>query len=1163
MRRLLQIIAFAVLISCRPDTAPAQATRPETPDVLKQLLALPAPTPRGSGADENTENGPKLQAKEFYDREKMPPDDAPIGDLINYWRWWANQNRPPEVSATVQRRLLEEFSAEPEQVANLLRVFPHDEASAARVKDLYDKSLNNPEIDQESLKRVKKWLVFYSTYFLTELQTMANKVRDNEKGYIDQAPALVALAKVDWAAAEPLVQSLADSGQPRAATLALILLYERAVRDKDLSAEEKLRGRLRAIVANTNAPGLTRGVAIDVLSTAEWSGRDEWYLSLFHDETLINPTDGIHSFSPLGTLIVKDPDKWIPVMAKLVESTDRTVRSAAAGCLIRFQGDTARVDALRPLLPWLSNPDWAFDRFNQRLRLIQSLENVDLPESVPGLIWVVEHDNSEFKSDQSYAAQSLSKYKDARAIPALKKALAAEKREPNRRLILQGLMACGGLPETEQVEALEAYAARLATPDGRTDVMRYRSVEEDPLPLPVSIGMSLSNLREAPDSLLRAVLARADFLRKSNPAVARSLLEVVHGWQGLQVDLDMVQRVADGSADVETIRQALERREKLRESVLPELQALTPGAELAQGLAPVLLEDASLARSVLSSGSESSQIALLACARLAQLPLPVDVVGGRLQSKNQLLAAAAESYLLAEDSRDARELVWARHPKEAFVTGWRENMPLLSSDTYDEMGKFEKQLRDELFKENPPLETIALIANSVEQDGRVLRVYSDRAVYTYYENAVRYRDRVITKEELAAFRQFITTSELANLGPQVTFCHYGCEALELLILTKDKGRRVFSHQGLSRWEDLVTNLDRLGRGENAKIHYHLEKEIKGLEVLYADQQLAVKDVWQGDGGIRIFVERAVPPEELDLQVPNDPEDEQDEAKRAARRLENLARESARFSWRALVNGKADAVTAAPTGFYFFDESRFPGDDELEATDQTTQFIPPDSLIITRNFDGLWRQVAGRKPVQISDDGAYANPIVTPDGKWVVVAKTDGNWGEPNYVARFNLQTGREFRVNLPAADDFSPVAYVASHGRVLLRRARDEDNSSAKAVGPEKPEYYLLDAATGKTELTTGVFEPLRQNGKRFLQPTGKPNEVWAAIPNGATNQTRVGRYNLKDFSFQELLVLPHISFDSMSLWVDEAAAKLFVVYEGQLLRLPLPRAEDAKATKK
>jgi hypothetical protein len=1154
LHRLFQIIALAFLILCRLSVAPAQDPRPESSDVLKQLLSQPAPTPREVEEVAAANKEPRQRSAHFFDEDAMPPDGAPAEDLVDYWLRWASNYRRPQPSATVQRRLLDECSADPELLPRLLPAIPATEANAARVKELYDRAQSEQQLNQSALEAVKKWLVFNSKYFLNELLTMANKTRDNEKyGSVDKEEALVALAQIDWPSAAPLVQSLANGSQPRAAALALSLLYKQAITAKDLSAEEKFRAQLQTIVSDKNAVARARDKAIEVLSLTQWSGRDDWYLSLFQDETLIDLSEGSTGFSPLTTLFATDPEKWIPVMAKLVESKDRTVRSGAASCLITFQNQRAREDALRPLLPWLSNPAWADNRGDHRLRLIQSMENLNLPESVPGLIWAVEHDDSEWGSDRSYAAESLAKYKDPRAVPALKKALTVEKDESDRERIIKGLLACGGLTETEQLDALEAYAAKLATPGGREDVDGYRSRDE-PLELPLSIGRYVAKWGTASESLVRAVLARAEILKKANPTLAESLLQVAHRWQGRQVDLDMVQRLGDGSADADTIIKALERREKLRESVGPELQALAAATDLAQGIAPVLLEDASLAQSVLSSGREPSQIALLACARLVQMPLPVETVGVLLQSQNQLLAFAAERYLLVEDSKEARELLWSHHPREAFVTGWRDNIQLMNGNNFDVMGKVEEQLRTELFKENPPVETIALVTNS-EFYSRVLRVYADRAVYTYYENEARYLERVITKEELSAFRQFLTTNDFANQGPQFFPCHHECWTAELLIISREKGRRVFTEQGFNGWTVLIENLEQLGQGENAKIHYNLEKEIKGLEVLYADPALVVRDVWQDAHGIRIFVERDETAEEASEREKSYSSDEQDdETTRAELRRRQVERVRARFSWRALVNDKAGAVTAAPaefSTFSTFDESKFPSDDDLSGEQSSLQFLTPDSVIIARNFDGLWRQVAGRKAVRISE-GAYLNPVVTPDGKWVVVAKADSHWGEPNYVVRFNLQTGREFRVNIPPAEDFAPIAYVAPHGRVLIRRARDSYQPSPKSVGPEVPEYYLLDATTGKAELVTGVFEPLRQEGKRLLQSTGKPNEFWVAIPDRTANQTRVGRYNLKDFSFQPVLVVPHIAFDSMSMWVDEAGAKLLVVYEAQLLRLPL-----------
>jgi hypothetical protein len=158
-------------------------------------------------------------------------------------------------------------------------------------------------------------------------------------------------------------------------------------------------------------------------------------------------------------------------------------------------------------------------------------------------------------------------------------------------------------------------------------------------------------------------------------------------------------------------------------------------------------------------------------------------------------------------------------------------------------------------------------------------------------------------------------------------------------------------------------------------------------------------------------------------------------------------------------------------------------------------------------------------------------------------------GKPNYVVRFNLQTRREYRVDLPPADQFDSVAYVPAHNKVLLRRARDEDNKSS---GPEEPEFHLLDVATGRAQKVTGEFAPMLQEGRRSLQPTGKPFEYWAAIHDREKNRTLVGRYNSRDFTFQMALEVSQLTFDSFSMWVDEKETKLLVIYEGQLLRLPM-----------
>jgi hypothetical protein len=1148
-------------VSSRTHDAPESSAASD--EVFRQLLYLPAPMP---GASESKEEEPseKTRPPEFFDETKPPPDDAPTDDLLDYWERWSSSTRhragPP--TDAVRRRLLAACEAGPERLPRLISLLPDAPETAERVKKLYDAAQGSEKLDDAWRMRVREWLEFNSVYFVSELLGDARKAHD-KSGYVDGEAGLRALAKVEWDSAEPLLRSLSSGGQPRTAALALALLHRHALEAKDSGGEELFRARLQAIASDRNAPGHARDTTVEELSLTEWPGRDEWYLSLFADETLRQPVDGNFGFSPLKTLFERDPDKWIPLAAKMVESRDDAVRRNAASCLVKYAVDHPRRDAILPVLRWLTDPDWLDISGSEYARLIGALDKLEMPESVPALIWVVEHDGG---ADASYAARTLAHYRDPRAVPAMKKALAEEGYEEHRHNILQGLIASGGLSEEEQVAGLEAYAVRLNADGGRAELMRYRSHGDEPLPLPVSVGNYLAKQKDAPDSLVRAVLARAEVLRKSDPARARALLGVAEDWQAKQVESDMLRRVGAGSADAETIANALGRRAKLRESLTPALHILAGGGGSPQGFAAVMLGDEALARSILDSKDARAQVALLACARTTQTTLPVAQVGVLLRGKDELLALAAERYLLAEDSREARALLWARHPGEAFVTGWRDDRTPVGGGNFSAMGRAEEKLRAELFgKEDAPLELFALLDND-ERPTRVIRVYERGAVFTRYEDASRYRVRAVTLEELGGFRNFVATNNLLDLGPQISPCHYDCYASEFLSVTRESGRRVFSQQGFAAWLGVLLAFDRLGL-EGSKLHYLLEDEIKGLEILVADETLSVSEVWQKGDDLRVLVESAETPEDEARRSRADDDDGDDvddddgvddearaAAARAKHRMEWLESKRARTSWRAFAAGKLGANAAQPEGYSAsfetaaeIDYSEFP----YHFNERPARASASGFYVLAGNAGGLWKQSRGGKAVRLSGEGSYANPLVTPDGAWAVAAKTDSDWARPNGVVRFDLRNNREYTVSLPPASQFEPVAYVAAHGKVLLRRARD-DGDTKDSSGPAAPEFYLLDAATGRTQAISGLFEPLLQEATRPLQPTGRPDEVWAAIPDRSKNETRVGRYSLRDFSFHALLTVPHLTFDSFRMWVDEAGAKLLVVYKGQLLRMPL-----------
>ena len=1140
MKPLVFILALVLLFGCYSN-AWAQ-TPAASSDVIKELLAAPAPPPRIA---ENPVELKQIRTPEFFGKTNVPPDDAPLEDLDEYWRHWARQSDKPALSETVRRRLLDASVDKLEKLVELLPLFEGSENFTEKIKQAFDKETSNPELESQRVE-IKKWLTYNSKYFIGELLAMANKVEDRDKtGSVENEPALVALAKVDWSMAEPILESLAKTGPQRSSTLALTLLYQHSIEEKNADDELTLRGKLQAIASDRSFPGRARDDAIEALSVSEWAGRDEWYLSLFNDESLIALKDGYYGFSSLSTLFTRDADKWIPVMTKLVAGKDRVPQQAAASCLARYANWHPRRDVILPVLRWLSEPDWIPISSTERAWFMQKMNQLDIPESVPGLIWIVEND----KEHARWAASTLAYYKDARAIPALKKAL-AEANEDGRPPILEGLIASGGLTEAEQVKAIEAYATMLTTEEGRQEAERYRGYGDKALPIPVSIGRYLARLPSPPDNLVRALLIHASSLRTKNPALSRSLTEIANRWQGRQVDLELVRKIAENTAETDTILAALKRRADLRKSVAPELHSLIAAGGVPKGIGAVLLEDNDITATILSSSDQPAQLALLASARLTQTPLSVELVGRLLKSKNSLLAMAAERYLLAEDSKEAQTLLWQHHPGAAFITGWRDNIELMGGSNFDQIAKQEEKLRAELLKPGGPLEIIALLSNSAH-DSQVLRIYADKTVYTHYEDSSRYHERIVPKSEISIFKELLTTKGISDLGPEIRDCHYGCWISQFLQLSKASGRRVFSQSGMN-----IGNVSRDFRrlGDGATTRYSFEKEIKGLEVLFEDQRLSILDVWQNGNDIRIFVERVVTEEELEKRASDVSSDVDDNA-RAERWHKEYVQSKARFSWRSLKDKDASSITSTPDGYRTLDHARFPFDEDDEFAqrpERQIQVLTPDSILIARNFDGLWKQVAGTKAVRISgEEGAYANPIVTPDGKWAVISKTDSDWGKPNYLVRLNLETGRESRVELAPADQLDPIVYLPLHDKILLRRAQDEaDEESGKPVGPD--EYYLIDPKTGKVESISGEFGPLREEGKRFLQSTGEPGQYWAAIPDETKNQTVVGRYNLKDFSFKPVLTVPHISFESTSMWVDEKQGKLYLVYKSQLLRLPL-----------
>jgi hypothetical protein len=1101
-------------------------------DPIQDLLRLPEPLPGQPVAPQ----GPRVIGE-----LGNPADDAPLETVARYWAQRSDADAEG-ASERVKQRLLEACEARPEYLPGLLSRLPDTPLAHDRIKAILDKDLASPHFGKDWQHSVARYLMFHSRYFREDLIRAAEQAHDEDNSPSGEEE-LKALAKLDWPAAEPILKKHTASTNPRVGALAISLLYAH------YGDEGGYRTRLKQLVEDRSAPGRARDIAADALLTTAWKGRDEWYVSLFRDPTLRQLQDGPLVMTPLGNIAMA-PENWIAMLTELVSSPDRAAHDNAVECLIHgFQLKNARRDALLPLLPWLNDPKWS--SASDRLRLIQSMDEIEMPEAVPGLIAVLDQDHD---FDRSYAAEALAHYRDHRAVPALKRALERAADADHRMRIVQGLVACGGVDDEDAAKGIEAYASQIATEKGEEELIRA-SWDEDSarrIAPAVYVGAHLSRQKPPSETVVQRLLARVKVLQSTQPDLAKSLSVIIAKWSVQSVDRDLVKRIVNGKADALTIQAGIQRRESLRQSVGAELESAAAGSGTAAGIAVTLLNDRPRALVILQGSDSGAQRALLACARLARDPLPISELGRLLGSGDALLSTAAEAYLTAEDSTAARELVLARHRGGAMILGARQDYDP-GHNTFSAFDQLEARLRDEA---RNGAEIFALLTAGYWGDAGqiIVRVEKDRADVTYAADPARYYLRDLSAAELAKLREFIASSRIEDQGPLAIPVHDGMQ-YEYFHVAKDGGRRVFMNNpglggsGGSVYDLVCDHFRNLPGAGKMELKYRLAGQVPGFKVLLADQRSQVLSVWAQGADVRLFVR-----EDRDARAGGVALS----ANGGAQVTIESPQEPATPQWVSFADGKVGSPVRAPSGSELISlNDGMPPSMEIKP-----HFRPSPWLLNPGEYryrvgdwngkEGLWKGRAGHDPILILE-GNCAFPIITPDGRWAVIAKTDGSWAEPNYVVRVDLASGKALKLDVPVADTFDPVAYVPAHGKILVMRAKDPESiTGKKGVGPDQPEYRLVDPQTGATEIVSGEFAPLLEVSSRPLQPTGTPDEVWAAIFNAQKRTTEVGRYDTRRFAFRPTLSLPGIRFASSEMWIDEPNGQVYVAYNGHLLQMPL-----------
>lgn len=1195
-------------------------------NLLESLLRLPAPPPPNPLIINNrTERG-----IDFYNKNKPPSDDAPIDDLVAYWQNINQINQKltysPKASEKTLNRLMDEIERKPEILPSLLNNFTGKKDAADFVKRLYDREMSEKKFERDWRESVKRWLTYNSEYFSNELLRQAEQAGDAGE-YISNQEELLALARVDWEKARPILERLMnDPSQPISQTLARWAFYERAVREKDSIEAEKYRRELQKTVENKSEKPGNRDLAMDALvETGDFQGRDEWYFSLLEDETLHDLRVNGTTYTGLTTMLNHSPsDKYTAKMLELLKSGNAAVRSAAVRNLSTLLGEKNR-EVVEALLPWLENPAWAKETSGERRNLIAALREFAIPESVPGLIAVLNEKQSQEVSAPSTNANlsnvnsmsrgsgemttvnyypyrdeaigALTTQKDMRAITPLRMILPLVE-EWQRASVVQALLASRGFAVSEQVAALESVAKSYGMSDSETDAntaankMPILPVTDDiinsltprpfdPAEIKTLLGTQLINQTEAEEELVTALIQRIEVLDMKDPQTAYGLRKIMQNWNGTAVNRLLLKDLKNNKADTDSIVKLLSLRKELREKQPDDVYDARGGSPTALGIAACLLENNGEYDALLAAENVEAKTAMLGCARLIRASLPIQKVAENLKHPNRTLVRAAELYLASEDSPEARQIILSFHPNEAKILGARTyfageepssvnsaylpalfasvNETLPSSGYYIYYGVTESLIDTEKRLQREVKENQELLGVYAYNDNFV-RIYKDKAVFSWQEDKARYRERILENEEFETLKNYLAAERVNEFPPFLSDCEGECEGKELLMLGRHGGRRVFSLS--SPQPKFFAGLDTIFgemRQPPAKLHYWLEKNIAGLEILFEDENLQAEALWKLGDDFRVLINNQVRRKEIDKEIEQQEEAEEEkltgaeteqgyekfEKMEELRRKRREQREYENYTWYKFAGGKLAGTTEQPNGIEFVPKIDVngvrPDNDQWKA--RTTTFE------IRGNSEGLFKITGGRTNKIRS--GYYEKTVVTPNGRWAVA--TYYGEEEGRQLIRLNLLTNKQIPVVSEDFQDIRPLGYIPTLNRFLLLNSEYSEHEMEEADVTEKEgEFFLLDVETGAIQRTKAELRPLAQQTFRPLQPTGKNDEVWAAIPDAKKNETQVGVYNIRTLAFKPLVKIPEITFNSMQMWID--AGRIYFVYRGHVLNLPIGR---------
>jgi hypothetical protein len=687
--------------------------------------------------------------------------------------------RSPAITAAVREQVMARLAGQPEILPQALDLLPDTPAAAAAAWDAF--AALPPEVSGgDEFSEVRIWLRRHGEHFRAELGAAAKEAADTD-GPIEGEEDLRAYARLEWAGAEPILKGVA-AGAGRTAALAHALLYAHDLAGNPAAAIQE-RKTLQAIAEDRTASGKARDLAFEALTASEWPGSTEWYLAQFGDPTLLDPIDGSYGFSPLSHPVDRDPDLWIPRLVPLTLSKDRAIRSNAASLLGDFQLDRARADALKPLLPWLTDPAWAQEVSMERLRLVQSVGRIDLREAIPGLRWICRNDGDE--DMRAYAADALLQLRAPDAMKEVR-AVLARTDAMSRSELEQTLVASGALTDEEIVEMVTAYATLLSTEAGRKQLAEGPlATSGEPSSWKVTVGARLAADLPHREELAQRLLAKAAQSGEAAPTLFAIVSTIdapaVHQWLATR----LLDGTAAASGDPFPIVSLLQHRSSAAVSARSELQAALEKPGLARGIAAVVLNDGVSISAILRKGTADERDAVLAAARAVGQPL--DTAEVLEAATNAGESAAAELEMM--NTAAARAALATLYPDQARIWGprpWAD--PGHTTFTFFDI--WEESLRA-LVKKRQFDRIDALALGSYWGGNREVVVVARKGdTMLLVSTTPGTKETPLPPATAARIRQFLDDTHPADLEPFDAGTFDGTQ-YEYVYLTPDGGRRVF------------------------------------------------------------------------------------------------------------------------------------------------------------------------------------------------------------------------------------------------------------------------------------------------------------------------------------------------------------------------------------